>query len=581
MRRAIVFVLSLLITVSLAPAAAAFQLYGGEKRINPAYKSFKYYISSTYYDFNSDGQRPITPIHIEGIAKSLAILTSKAGVDGLAFEYAGTFDYPSVAERNRQSESDDAFDRTIFFDFTSEELWGRSGVPTAGASPKRSPASGGLRAGGVVRFNSDFLNFLHPNGNLSSIVMHETLHILGLDHSTISSSVMAYTEFWYPTLSADDVLALRQIYGTGPDTSITVRPSLSGVPARGVEVVLIDPDTGVTATVVADANGIGTIAHIDPKAYLVAARELTPTGPCFDEPTRGFLTTFAGEGEPTNDPAAARRIEVEVGAPVELDLALIPGIKKFDCHFGRATAISDLGCGSSTISNTANGREVCYMHMARPGVAFELLVENDVSLFHHNTVTDITSPAHARLTVKPAGNEQALTFKSAAIAPDFGNFMRASIEIGANAAPGVQAAYCAADGETALISSFIEVQDFGGGLVNALLLPDLAAEMETYRGNLNYGQMVRPGETPGVGTRPPNVAGTSVGAGNLPGASSTNEPESKTKKKGLCGVAGEGNATSSAALLLMLLTPLLALPAAGARSPKRIVSRRDGEDKDY
>lgn len=547
----------LLVSLIVASPAFAFQVYGGSRRMNPAYKTFKFYITSTYYDYASDGQLPITAIHIDGVTAALKILAEKSDVEGLSFEYAGTYEYASLSADQRIADSDAVYDHAIFFDFTSNDFWGRDGFPTAGGAGKMSPSSEGLRAGGLVQMNSDYLNFIHPDVNMASIVMHETLHIFGLDHSTTSSSVMAYTEFWYPTLSADDVIGLRQIYGGGPDTSVQVTTTLSSAPAPGVEVVLIDPALGTAVTVIADHEAVALVKHLEPKDYIIGVRELTPTGPCFEEPTRGFLTTFVAVSGVTNDPSLAKHIAVAAGAPVEITIPLIPGVKKFDCHFGRATALSDAACNASSF-NPPTGNENCYLHMTKPGTHYEMLGENDVSLTHHKTVTDINDAAHARIEMRAFGSEQHLSFLKYAIDPEFDNYQRIELDVGANTAFGVQAALCTADGEFALVSSFIEVQEFGGALTNKLLLPQHAEELENYRGDRNYGQHIRPGETPGSGARPPNVKGSGGVGGAGAGAGGDDSGQGKEKKKWYqCGVVDASAARFGYGLLFVFLLPLL------------------------
>lgn len=123
----------------------------------------------------------------------------------------------------------------------------------------KSTQSGEKNAGGIVKLNSDYINFIHPKSNLSLFIIHEFLHILGLDHSTVSSSIMAYTEFWYPTLSADDILGLQNIYGIGPSTTLSVGASLWGNAAKGIEVVAINAASGVSHVGLTDENGTLTL----------------------------------------------------------------------------------------------------------------------------------------------------------------------------------------------------------------------------------------------------------------------------------------------------------------------------------
>lgn len=556
-------------------SALGYQLYTPENRIDPAIKDFTFYISSTFYDFKTDSQQPITSIHIEGVKKALEILSSKAQTAGvnLSFSYGGTFDYNSVGERNRTVAQDDSYHAALFYDFTSNELWGRQFVPSASASGKKSPSSNGKRSGGVIRLNSDFLNFLHPDVNMSSSIVHETMHVFGLDHSTVSSAAMAYTEFWYPTLSADDLLGLQNVFGVGPDTEVTVTARFSGAAAPGVEVVLIDAVSGVSYVAMTNSSGSVTVERVPAGNYLLGIRELTPTGPCFENPTRGFLTTFVSQTGVTNSPSSARVISVQENVPQTFSVDLLVGKKKFDCHFGRATALSASSCGGNKSLNP-NGNENCFLHMTNKSVVYPLLAENDVSISHHHTDTDKTSAAHNVMTFQPMGTSSGLVFRDViGVDTKYGNNSKMELEVKSTASNGTQAALCTDGQEFALVSSFIEVQNFGGGTSNKILMPELATEMQPWAElPRNFGQHLRPGDaSPGIGPRPSNVvASPDVSATETPAPTETEQTapsalQEKKKKKGflgLCGVIAHSKGSEKVDSFLML-SPLLVLFLSG------------------
>jgi hypothetical protein len=560
----VILVAALMISWSRADA---FQLYSTDRRIDPEIKSFKYYVSSTYYDFIADENLPITAIHIAGLKKSLNILKEKSALVGIefSFEYVGTYDIADakIDYSGTTSYGDFDFDRKIYFDFTSTELWGRQYVPSASADSRESPSKPGKISGGVVRLNSDFLNYIHPAVNMSRTIIHEVLHILGFDHSTTSSSIMAYTEFWYPTLSADDLIGLQNLYNVGNGSEINISITKSGSPAPGVEVAVIDSTTGVAYTVIADSKGTAQIRHIPSGNYLVAVRELTPTGPCFEDPTRGFLATFLkGSGAVTNDPNEAAVIGIQPGVSQSFDIPVIVGKKRFDCHYATATAYSDEDCNANSFSaNTYE--EKCWIHMSKTGTRFKPLITNDLVTRNHSTDTDLNSGAHPHIQIAPIGSASGLIFHNTILDADLQNYHRSDFEIETSAADGIHAATCYEGGEFALMTSLIEVQDFGSSATNAHLLPEHAADMEAHRTYINFGTFLRPGDAnPGTGPRPINDPAT-LERGRTGGTVATEATEPAERKKGKkefwqCGSIGNVSATGTvnATAVALLLFPL-------------------------
>ena len=558
------------------------QIYQSDAdKIEPTYKSFTYYISNTYYEFFDDDNIAITQMHIDGIHASLDILTEKAAAIGLnlSFTYGGTYDVATALGPNGdQNYSSMDFDGVLYFDFTSEQLWGRQWVASASADGRTAPGHS-KRTGGVVRFNSDFLNWVHPDVNMSSSVIHEILHIFGVDHSTTSSAIMAYTEFWYPTLSADDLMALRQVYELGPDTELNVTVTKSGQAAPGVEVVVIDPVTGSATQVVANTQGIASLKHLPVGNYLVGVRELTPTGPCFEEPTRGFLTTYYHATTATNDVANAGTVNVASGSVSNITIPVIVGTKRFDCHYARATALSDAACNANSFgANTFD--ESCWLHMAKASSRFTPLIINDLTTYNHSTDTNTESGAHSGLTLTPMGSENgvaaAIRVHSTELVTDLGNHHKIDLDIGISTTPGVKAAYCEdSTGEQALIGSLIEVQDFGSSLTNKHLLPTLAADFSTVRGPRNFGQFLRAADSnPSSGPRPPNDAQAwaaaadagygSYGSGSM-GSSGGGSKKEEDKKWYQCGtIHGVGTSAS-----MWLMWVLFAAPAVCGATRRR------------
>jgi hypothetical protein len=560
----------LFVLLCLVPNFAfAYQLFEDEtQHIDPTYKNFTYYISSTYYDFFADANIDITEIHVQGIRSSLDILEAKAATVGidLKFTYGGTYDIAdALGPDGTRRYQDMDFDGKFYFDFTSVEMWGRQYVPTASADGRS--ARGTKNTGGIIRFNSDYLNFIHPEVNMSHTVIHEVLHVLGLDHSTTSSAIMAYTEFWYPTLSADDLMGLRQIYDVGSGTELKVSILKEGSPAPGVEVVVFDVSTGVGTQVIAGTSGAARIRHLPPGDYKVAVREETPTGPCFENPTRGFLTTLYGSGSNLNSLENASTISLVANQTIDIAISVIPRVKKFDCHYARATAMADQACNGNSFASPS-GAEDCWLHMTKPGMRYTPMVENDLSVLSHKTDTDILSGAHPNLSVVPVGTSPGFTVHKAELLPEVGNFTRVDLEIHENAPDGIQVAMCTDGTENALIGSLIEVQDFGGAFNNKIMLPNLSDQLGAVRGPRNYGTYLRAADAnPGSGTRPANDSaawqaanrGGFGGVGNVPAKIESEEEKDKDKKwYQSCGSIELRHKTPSSSMaILLLLVPCI------------------------
>lgn len=184
-------------------------------------------------------------------------------------------------------------------------------------------------------------------------------------------------------------------------------------------------------------------------------------------------------GSSTNTPSQATQLTFSAGSSHTISLSLIAGKKRFDCHYGDAVALSSQTCNSDFFGSPTF-QEKCYLHMTTAGIRFPLLGENDKSILSHKTDTDPNSQAYTNVLYQPVGTSPGLVFHSYASLADWRNKNYIDLEVLPTAATGTHAALCTEGGETALVSSFIEVQEFGGSLNNSRLLPDLVGEMDAF-----------------------------------------------------------------------------------------------------
>jgi hypothetical protein len=134
--------------------------------------------------------------------------------------------------------------------------------------------------------------------DLQSVVTHEVGHLLGLNHSTLVSSVMAP----YPaagqldqrTLSSDDMIGVATLY---PKTSalntlsfITGTVTSSGTAVFGAQVVALDSTGTPVASTISNSDGSYEIDFVAPGAYQLYAAPLN--GPVTEQNIGGNSTSY-------------------------------------------------------------------------------------------------------------------------------------------------------------------------------------------------------------------------------------------------------------------------------------------------
>ncbi len=118
--------------------------------------------------------------------------------------------------------------------------------------------------------------------DLQSVATHEIGHFLGLDHTSLLSSVMFPTltdgASYARTLSADDIAGISTIY---PSASFATKGSLTGtvrttgnVAVYGAIVTAVNSNGQPVASAITDTTGKYTIAGLDAGSYTVYAEPL-------------------------------------------------------------------------------------------------------------------------------------------------------------------------------------------------------------------------------------------------------------------------------------------------------------------
>lgn len=491
--------------------------------MNKNFRSFTFYVSDQYADTFSQGSlREITELHILGAKRALQILQDRGGVEGLEFTYGGLFKSDARFLEQARARSGD-FEKKIFFDFTGQNFEGEESNFILGyGNAVKSENSGEFGGGIIVHINSKLRNLLHARESLVTVLLHEVLHGFGLGHSTNAASLMSYRFVTPYTISYDDILGLKQIYGNENELSkVKVESFFEGQPAAGVEVLYIDKVSGRSYTTLTDPLGKSETLGIPDGDYLVVGREFSEasSGPCFVGAQHGFKTSFYISDEATsNSPTQAASVSVRAGQTTELKLKLNAGVRRYDCYTGSSTR--QVGARAGNMFNDVD----VWAQYFRPGVYSDFVMETD----QYFTLNGLESKVRTQPSPGIYDNIKVTTFGSAP-AIELTNFHEPQTTgvfyMGAVIHPeaplGPYSLLCESDGEFAVANAVIEVSEHGGSASNSEMFPELA-RMFDYDAKFAGDPAVE-----------------------------------KKEDKGLCGViAGASHSGAS----LLLLAPLLAAP---------------------
>lgn len=534
-------------TLGVSKQGNALQLYTHPNAVNemfhPEYKKLTFYLSDSAWNFQKGQLTPTNGLHVAIFQRALDVLASQSGVEGLKFQYGGTFNSKALRAGGY---GEDAYHKRLYFDLTTTDWSGASGTSSDGstwgehagyASPRSSSKSGGYYSGGYEHMNGKQHDIVHPRHNFTGTIIHETLHILGLDHSANAAARMSYMNPVWEGLGGDDVLGLAQIFGGRFNTKIKLHTKLEGADAAEVEVILIDATTGKTFNIItAQKVGTATLKHVPPGSYYLAAREITPTGPCYSNPAKGFLTTFyVSDTQTTNRPSEATLVNLEEGKETSATINLIKGKKKFDCYYSSAM-------WASWWSNTPS-QVIALYQSAVPSAKYLVSLEtNNSHWFPTGKEPDIeeNSDSYKRIELAPIGSSPPLKitdveYRASETSPEqFLNY--ATLEVANTASEGSYAAVCYADGEYALSTTFVEVRNnVRAEQTNAELFP----EMQSFMSDSNAPKTIfegKPSQNKGEGKKPTVIGGVA------------------------CGTIAFGNLTTTARInFLLLILPLLGL----------------------
>lgn len=345
----------------------------------------------------------------------------------LSFVYDGTFS-GDLTPANTNSSG------TIYVYLNGE----KSAINASGDGGQTRNAAGKAIGGKIVLYSKSF-DILNIPGATYKIILHELEHVLGAKHSPVAGAHMSYKpEEREPFLSLDDEDAMRYLYPAPSSNKgrINVTTTLAGHPAEMVQVALIDTKTGVARFQISDAKGIASFVQVPDSDYLVAGREVVPTGPCdFEERPKHFLTTFAGLNGGTNNPDIARTISVSNDL-TSVTLPLIIGTKRYDCYFGMSAV------GHFLISR-GNSAVVRFF--------------KDGSVPYHTTETSGGVTSGTELI--PAGSDPGYSIQTIRdnvftplATPEAIDYLFGEIEVEPDASPGPRAVYCNNNGEYSLMA---------------------------------------------------------------------------------------------------------------------------------
>lgn len=440
---------------------------------HPSYRNYTYYVSSQFYNARNatyglgPALTPITSLHVALVQRAFEILENRSGIDGLNFAYGGTFnvsEFPVDTYKTQYPLSDALIDKKIYIDFqtTLSPFIGGTGhsIP--------SVSSGNYAGGAHIVINSVVTDQVHPaNWRLLKVLLHEILHGLGAGHSSTPSAVMSYNNISYQLISTDDQLALKQIFPDAVSTQISIQGQKNGQNSKSFEAVLVDTVTGRSFVQLTGATGAISTRSIPAGTYWVVGKENNEaaSGPCFGEKETGFLTSFyQSNSTSTNNPSSAVAVTLSAGSPVSVVLNLIPGTKNFECSYGSPSVLDNSDFPRTALQLTDMGQEYI-----RPGRDGFLMFENELGqssrgLSTKVPVTNTGSGYHSQITVTALGSAPTIKLvnKVSNVAGLDSNYaVTYKTRVPPDAQHGVYAGVCVANGEYALISSMIEVHEFG------------------------------------------------------------------------------------------------------------------------
>jgi hypothetical protein len=170
---------------------------------------------------------------------------------------------------------------------------------------------------------------------IETVALHEIGHLIGLNHATLGGSTM----FWFGPqgigaqtgLSADDITAVRTLYGTVSFASLKGTVTLNGAAVLGANVTVESTNGLVLAGTVSKANGtyelnglpagpaLLRVTALDPPdsqdTYLVRGLDLDPYTSAYNNAATAFLPTTNQPVTLTAGSATTKNVAVAAGTP--------------------------------------------------------------------------------------------------------------------------------------------------------------------------------------------------------------------------------------------------------------------------
>ncbi len=443
MRPIAVTLMSLVFSISAVTHLHAMNI---GKPMDRSLLPFKYRISETIYDKQSGTSVSTPPEILREIERVFETWQSVEGVD-LSFVSDGLYG-PREIKR-------DVADGVIFISLDNEILKDKEGAP-AGIAGQNYNEDGQV-IGGVVNINTRLLDYFNDQkGSLYSVVLHEVGHILGLGHSPVSGSIMSYRRDPFQSMfPLDDQDAIRQLYPAADyrGGEIYVTATLENSPAKEVQLALIDTTSGIGRFNVTSEDGEASFTSIPAGEYILGATEITPTGPCFSKDrARGFLNTFYGAENGTNDPNEAYKISIDDDTEIAIDLPLVAGKKRYDCYYGSVRWLMDEpSSGYHTVSAIPSH------YIVESGEEKYLAVGKDQSETFDSHRTDTSGGVESGTDLIPAGSEPGFSLEVVTgetpnkyVNAETKDFVYARLWIDQDAAKGPRVVYCVNGGEYAI-----------------------------------------------------------------------------------------------------------------------------------